>query len=39
MIDSGKDRHPLRANLGFQSVHRLLWAEAAPNAAQPFYDR
>src|SRR5438309_1269439 len=37
MIDSAEDLHPVRANLCFQSVHRFLWSELAPNARQPFH--
>src|ERR1700682_2935412 len=36
-INSGKDCHPVRANLCLQSVHRLFWTELAPNAGQPFH--
>ena len=32
MIDSGEDLHALEANLCFQSLHRLLWTEVAPDA-------
>src|SRR5438105_14653137 len=36
MINPGKDCHPFRANLCFQSVHCLLWTEPACNSRQSF---